>query len=110
MSLLSSLLSGNTDKPKIDENASPRPDYEPSYGRRTKSGETVSVFTSQTIATTYRCKNIISDAAAGLPFKQYRREGGNTQLVDENPTTNNIPYLMQIQVNDWGWTPFHLVK
>jgi phage portal protein BeeE len=107
MSLLSSFISNQ--QPVKPEPAT-SPEYESSYGRRTQSGQVVSVLTSQTIATTYRCKNIISDAAAGLPFKQYQRVAGSVGMVDEDPVTNNIPYLMQIQANDWGWTPFHLMK
>ena len=112
MSLLSSLMAASTAKPAEDSQSSPLTSgwSEPSYGRRTQSGQVVSVFTSQTIATAYRCKNIISDAAAGLPFKQYLRTGKTTQSVDEDPITRNVPYQMQIQANDWGWSPFHLMK
>lgn len=109
MPLLKSLVAP-TNKTAKNFEAATSPDWESSYGRSTQSGEVVSVFTSQTIATTYRCKNIISDAAAGLPFKQYVRTGKSTQSVDEDATIRNIPYLMQIQANDWGWSPFHLVK
>lgn len=108
MPLLSNLFSSNA--PKMDTQNSPRPDYEPSYGRRTQSGETVSVFASQCIATAYRAKNIVTDSLASMPFKQYHRVADKTYAVDEDPVTCNIPYLMQVMPNDWGWTPFQLKK
>jgi HK97 family phage portal protein len=107
--LLQSLLT-NTTKPKEDANATPRPDHEPSYGRGTKSGETVSVFSSQCIATAYRCKNIISDAVANMPLKQYRKAGENTLPIDADPITRNLPFLTLINPNLWGWTPFQMKK
>ena len=68
MPLLTSLLSGS---PKVKENSqeNPRPDYAPSYGYRTQSGEQVSVDGSMGIATAYRAKNIISDDVAKMPFQ-----------------------------------------
>lgn len=107
MPLLSSLVKTNIVKESPE---SPHAGYEPAYGRRTQSGETVSVFSSQCIATAYRAKNIISDAVAAMPFKQYHREGKRRMEVDENPTVRNMPYLLQVMPNDWGWTPFQLKK
>lgn len=108
MPLLSSFARPQT--VKADNLNSPSVAWEPSYGRRTQSGQTVSVFSSQSIATAYRAKNIITDALAGMPFKQYHRAGGQTVEVQEDATVRNIPYLLQVQANEWGWTPFQLMK
>lgn len=94
----------------MDTQNSPSVEIESSYGKRTQSGQVVSVFASQCIATAYRAKNIITDALASMPFKQYHRVEGRTNEVPEDPITRNVPYLMQIQANDWGWTPFQLIK
>lgn len=108
MPLLSDLFTPAN--PKIDSQNSPSVAMESSYGKRTQSGQVVSVFSSQCIATAYRAKNIITDALASMPFKQYHRADGRTSEVNEDAVTRNIPYLTQIQVNDWGWTPFQLIK
>jgi HK97 family phage portal protein len=68
------------------------------------------VFSSQCIATAYRAKNIISDAVASMPLKQYHREGKSRNEVDEDPIVRNMPYLLQVMSNDWGWTPFQIKK
>lgn len=107
--ILSSLLSGNP-KPKEDENATPRPDYAPSWGYRTETGERVSVAGSQAIATAYRAKNIISDDVAKMPFQMMRRNGRNMEQVAANAATRNLAYLLQVSPNLWGWTPFQFKK
>lgn len=107
--LLQNLLKSNS-SPKIDDQNSPRAEWEPPYGKRTQSGQTVSVFSSQCIATAYRCKNIISDAVAIMPLKQYRRAGSNIESVDPDSVTRNVPYLLQISPNSWGWTPSQFKK
>lgn len=107
--LLSSLLSGNP-QPKEDPQASPKPDYAPSWGYRTESGERVTVAGAQAIATAYRAKNIISDDVAKIPFQMMRRVGNNSEQVAPNPVTRNMAYLLQISPNMWGWTPFHFKK
>lgn len=106
--LLKSLVTPNL--LKIDDQNSPRPDYPSSYGYRTKAGEPVSVMASQSIATAYRCKNIISDAVGIMPFKQYRRSDRNIQNVEADAVIRNAPYLMQISPNLWGWAPFYMKK
>jgi len=106
--LLSSLFSTN---PKIKEDPnSPRPDYEPSWGYRTISGEQVSVEASKAIATAYRAKNIISDDVAKMPFQQIRRQNGRIEQVEPDVVTRNMAYLLQISPNLWGWTPFQFKK
>lgn len=109
MPLLKSLVSSN--KPvQVDSQNSPRGEWESSYGKKTKSGETVSVFSSQCIATAYRAKNIISDAVGIMPLKMYRREGNSISTIEPDPITRNMSYLMQVSPNLWGWTPFLLKK
>lgn len=106
--LLSSLLKSNS-KPKEDP-SSPYAEYESSYGRSTNSGEVISVFSSQCIATAYRAKNIISDAVASIPLKTYRKANRAIIEIQEDPVTRNLPYLLQVSPNLWGWTPFQLKK
>ncbi len=109
MPLLQSLLPSSS--PKIDTQNSPSAGWESSYGKQTQSGETVSVFSSQCIATAYRAKNIISDAVGIMPLKMYQRnKDGSILNVEPNHVTRNMPYLMQISPNLWGWTPFLLKK
>lgn len=107
--LLESLLSG-TPKPKENTNASPRTDYAPSYGYSTESGERVSVTRSQSIATAYRAKNIISDDIAKIPFQMIRKVGRNIEQVQPDAVTRNMAYLLQVSPNVWGWTPFQFKK
>lgn len=107
--LLSKLLSGDP-KPKEDTEASPRPDYAPSWGYTTESGERVSVAAAQSIATAYRAKNIISDDVAKMPFQVVRRNGRNIEQVAPDSITRNMAYLLQVSPNLWGWTPFQFKK
>lgn len=107
--LLSNLLSGSP-KVKEDKNASPKADYEPSRGYSTEAGERVTVAASQTIATAYRAKNIISDDVAKLPFQMIQRSGRNIEQVAPNAVTRNMAYLLQVSPNLWGWTPFQFKK
>lgn len=72
--IISSLMSGNP-QPKEDPNASPRPDYAPSWGYHTQSGERVSVHKAQSISTAYRAKNIISDDVGKMPFQMIKKIG-----------------------------------
>jgi HK97 family phage portal protein len=106
--LIEKLLSTNK---KIDDNPiNPRPEYEPSWGYKTESGERVSVEASKAIATAYRAKNIISDDVAKMPLQQMRRVGRNIEQVEPDPVTRNNAYLLQISPNMWGWTPFQFKK
>jgi HK97 family phage portal protein len=107
--LFSSLFRGGQ-PPKVDSSASPSPDYAPSYGYHTDSGERVSVEGSQTIATVYRAKNIISDDVAKMPFQMMRKVGRNIEQVAPDPIARNMAYLLQVSPNLWGWTPFQFKK
>jgi HK97 family phage portal protein len=97
--------------PKIQEDPEgPRPDYEPSWGYRTLSGERISVEASKSIATVYAAKNIISNDVAKMPLQQLRQSGRNTVQVEPNGQTRNMAYLLQVSPNMWGWTPFIFKK
>jgi HK97 family phage portal protein len=107
--LLSNLLSANP-KIKEDTQASPRPDYGSRYGYESKSGERVTVEGSLALATAYRCKNVISDDVAKMPFQMMRRIGGQIEQVQPDAVTRNMAYLLQVSPNEWGWTPFQFKK
>lgn len=107
--ILRELLSSKKDV-KEDPQETPRPDYAPSWGYHTESGERVSVAGAQAIATAYRAKNIISDDVAKLPFQMIRRFGRNIEQVEPDPITRNMAYLLQVSPNTWGWSPFHFKK
>jgi len=107
--LLSELLSSNR-KIVEDQKASPKSDYVPSFGYRSQSGELVSIEKSQTLATTYRAKNIISDDVAKMPFQMMRKVGRSIQQVEADPITRNMAYLLTVSPNIWGWTPFQFKK
>lgn len=95
---------------KEDPIATPRADYAPSYGYTTSSGERVGVAVSQSIATAYRAKNIISDDVAKMPLQQVRRVGRSIEQIAPDPVTRNMAYLLQVSPNIWGWTPFIFKK
>jgi HK97 family phage portal protein len=106
--ILTKLLSSD---PKIKEDPEgPRPEYEPSWGYRTASGERISVEASKSIATVYRAKNIISDDVAKMPLQLIKQTGRNTVQVEPNAAIRNMAYLLQVSPNLWGWTPFQFKK
>src|SRR3989304_6147354 len=79
MALLSKLLSG-TPKVEVNREESPRPDYEPSYGRETKAKERVTIDKAQSVATGYRPKNIISDDVVKKAVIEWRLFYGNSYI------------------------------
>jgi HK97 family phage portal protein len=107
--LIRDLLSSRIEV-KEDSQSSPRPDYAPSWGYNTESGERVSVLKSQTLATVHRAKNIISDDVGKMPFQMFQKNGRAIEQVQPNPITRNMAYLLQISPNQFGWTPFQLKK
>ncbi|MHB9033136.1 MAG: phage portal protein [Anaerolineae bacterium] len=107
--ILSKLLSAN-EKVKVDTQASPAPDYAPTFGYHSETGEYVSTMKAQSVATAYRAKNIISDDVAKLPLQVMRRIGRNVEQVAADPITRNMAYLLQVSPNLWGWTPFLFKK
>jgi HK97 family phage portal protein len=107
--LLSSLFTGPTII-KEDRSISPSSDYAPSIGYHTQAGEFVTVTRSQSIASAYRAKNIISDDVAKMPFQVMRRNGRSIVQIAPDPVTRNMAYLLQVSPNLWGWTPFQFKK
>ena len=106
--IISKLLSSAQ---KIKDNPeNPRPDYEPSWGYKTSSGERVSVEASKAIATAYRAGNIISDDVAKMPFQELKRNGKKIEQIEPDAVTRNMAYLLQISPNLWGWIPFYFKK
>jgi len=107
--ILSSLL-GSSPAIQEDRQASPTPDYAPSFGYRTEAGERVTPDRARSIATAYRAANIIGDDVAKMPFQQMRRNGRSVEQVQADPVTRNMAYLLQVSPNLWGWTPFQFKK
>jgi HK97 family phage portal protein len=107
--ILSDLIK-NSNKPKEDPRANPRPDYPSPYGAPTVAGERVTVDSSLSIATAYRAKNIIGDDVAKMPFQQIRKAGRNVDQVAPDAKLYNMAYLLQVSPNQWGWTPFNFKK
>jgi HK97 family phage portal protein len=108
--LLTSLVSNPGARIEEDRQASPRAEYPSKYGMNTIAQERVTVENSQSIASAYRAKNIISDDVAKMPLKQYQRAGRNLNVVEPDPVTYNNAYLLQVSPNQWGWTPFLFKK
>jgi HK97 family phage portal protein len=86
-----------------------RPEYIRAWGGYTKTGKSVSAETAKTIATAYRCGNILSDDIASLPFQVFQKTGRSINQVAPNGQTRNTAYLMEIQPNRW-MTPFVFKK
>lgn len=76
----------------------------------TTSGEMVTPESAKSIATAYRAGNIISDDFAKMPLQQFMRVDRDIRRVEPDARIRNIPYLIEISPNMWGWTPFHLKK
>lgn len=85
------------------------PEYVRSFGAYTTAGKTVSAETAKTLATAYRCGNILSDDIARLPFQVFQKRGRSIVQVDPNPVTRDTAYLIEIQPNRW-MNPFVLKK
>lgn len=84
-------------------------DYSRNTGRMTRAKVNISEQTANTIATAYRCKNIISDDIAMIPLQQFRRVNGTVEHVSPDPVIRNMPYLLEVQPNRW-MTPFIFKK
>ena len=92
-------------EPQIDQAESPRGEFISSYGSQTTAGERVSPERAKTLATFYRAANTIIDDYAMMPFHQFERVDGKIRQVEPDSKVINIPYLMEISPNQWGWTP-----
>ena len=96
-------------KEKIDD---PRPVAYRSFSRSTISnaGKVVDQESSRTVATAYRAANIISDDIAKMPLQLFEQAGEVKERVKPDAKVRNISYLLEIEPNVWGWTPFQLKK
>jgi len=86
--------------------------YEYSGGRggaMTASKQVVNAETAKTIATAYRCKNILGDDVAKMPFQMFQRNGKNVDHVAPDALLRNMAYLLEVQPNRW-MTPFIFKK
>ena len=79
------------------------------YGKPTVSGKRVSVETAKSLATAYRCVNILSDDIASMPLQVFQRFGGAIEQVKPDAITRNLAYLLEIETNRW-MTPFIFKK
>lgn len=86
-----------------------RPEFVSSYGSHTGSGQRVSAETAKTMASAYRCGNIISDDIAAMPFQVFERVGRSIQRIQADAMTRNLAYLLEVQPNRW-MTPFVFKK
>jgi len=86
-----------------------RPEYIYRWGQSTIAGKRVSAETAKSIATAYRCGNIISDDIASLPFQVFQRIGRQIIQVQPDPVMRNTAYLIEIEPNRW-MTPFVFKK
>jgi len=80
-----------------------------SGGVMTTANQVVSAETAKTIATAYRCKNIIGDDVAKMPFQMFVRNGRNVEHVSPDALLRNMAYLLEVQPNRW-MTPFIFKK
>jgi HK97 family phage portal protein len=86
-----------------------RPEFIKAWGAYTRTGKSVSAETAKTIATAYRCGNILSDDIASLPFQVFMKAGRSIIQVDPDANLRNTAYLMEIEPNRW-MTPFVFKK
>lgn len=84
-------------------------DYTRNGNTYTRAKVSVDEGTAKSIATAYRCGNIISNDIAKLPFQQFRRVGKSVEHVSPDAVIRNLPYLLEIQPNRW-MTPFIFKK
>lgn len=82
-----------------------QPELLNSYGSTTVSGQAVSPELAKTLASAYRCGNIISDDIASMPFQMFQRTGRSTEKIVADGITRNMAYLLEVQPNRW-MTPF----
>lgn len=79
-------------------------------GLTNSSGQTVTVEKSKTLATAYRCINIISDDFAKMPMQTFiSRAPGQIERVQPNARLQNIAWLLEVSPNRW-MTPFSFKK
>ena len=70
------------------------------------SGMNVTAETSKTIATAYRCINIISDDVAKMPFQTFQvRQPGQVERFAPSSRMQNVSWLLEISPNRWMTPP-----
>lgn len=79
------------------------------FMRSTHTKKIVSAETAKTIATAYRCGNIISDDIAGMPLQQFNRFRNQVRRLYPDAVTRNTAYLIEKSPNRW-MTPFIFKK
>ncbi len=79
-------------------------------GESTSSGQTVTPETSRTVASAYRCGDIISNDVAKMPLKVFNRRSNQINQVEPDPVLRNLAYLLEISPNRYQWTPFLFKK
>ena len=84
-------------------------DYTRNSGGYTRSKVNINENSARSIATAYRCANLISDDIAMMPFQQFQRIGRRVEHVKPDPITRNMAYLLEVQPNRW-MTPFIFKK
>lgn len=84
-------------------------EYNSNGGGYTRANVNVTEKVARTVATAYRCANLISDDIAMMPFQQFQRLGRRVEHVSPDPITRNMPYLLEVQPNRW-MTPFIFKK
>ena len=69
--IIQNILNAVRSEPAVPAIAVPsqQPDFGWGYSKRTVSGKSVTVETSKSIATAYRCGNILSDDIASMPLQ-----------------------------------------
>lgn len=86
-----------------------RPEFIRSSGRMTTAGQLVNAETAKTLATAYRCGNILSDDIASLPFQVFRKTGRTIEQIEPDALMRNTSYLIEVEPNRW-MTPFIFKK
>lgn len=79
-------------------------------GLTSYAGKDVTVESSKTISTAYRCINVLSDDLAKMPLQTFiSRAPGQVERVRADFRSQNIAWLMEISPNRW-MTPFIFKK
>jgi HK97 family phage portal protein len=86
------------------------PDLVEAISPRSSSGEVVTPERSQSIASAYRCINILSDDIGKMPFQTFsKKEPGKIERIKPNAFIRNISYLLEVKPNRY-MTPFIFKK
>lgn len=99
----------NAQPPPAPYEPQTRPEFIYRWGQPTAAGQRVSAETAKSIATAYRCGNIISDDIARLPLQVYQQIGRQITRVMPDPVRRNTAYLTEIEPNRW-MDPFKFKK